>query len=221
MAEKQFVIFSEDGLPVGVAPPPPPSHVLFDAGTPLADEAGRTLAPDGSYRWMLMGLPCFGGEDGRTPVQVPHDPALAGKSWADLAAATSAEHPYGLLQTARPETTAERRAREKAEADAAATAEAARIGALVVSDVQFAAACAKAGIITENEAIGWVASGSLPAALAAAIDQIPEPQRFAARLKASGAKEFVRASPETVAIGAALGKTPAEIDALFALAATL
>lgn len=223
MSDKLFFIFSETGVVVGTIPPPPTppaNYVLLDADTPLHDVDGRMLAPDGSYRWMLMSQPCFGGLDGRTAMLVPDDAALAGKSWSDLAAMTSVDHPHGLLQAARPETTAERRAREKAAADAATAAEAARIAALVVDDIQFSLACVPAGIITAAEAEAW-AGAVLPASLAAAIELLPEGQRAEARIRAAGMKEFRRSAPFVVALGAAMGKTPAEIDALFLLAATL
>lgn len=126
----------------------------------------------------------------------------------------------GWAMTPRPETPAERAAREAAEAATASAAEAARIAALVVDDIQFSLACVQAGIVTAAEAEAW-AGAVLPASLAAAIELLPEGQRAEARIRAAGMKEFRRSASFVVALGAAMGKTPAEIDALFLLAATL
>ncbi len=129
----KIVIFNESGFPVGEQAPPPPlpeNHVLMDETLPLRDEAGRWLQPDGTYVVDLAGEPCFGGADGRTAGHVPA--GHRGKGWPDLVGAISDEHPWGLLREPRPETKAEKAAREKAEADAVAAAEAARVAAISV-----------------------------------------------------------------------------------------
>lgn len=128
----------------------------------------------------------------------------------------------GWKMEPRPETAAEKKAREKAEAEAIAAKEADRVKALVATSVQFAQAAAVAGIITRDEAIAWASAGTLPAVLAEAIAAIPdEAVRFAAEIKASGAVQYERASPIVSALGAALGKADEDLDALFKLAVTL
>lgn len=123
-----------------------------------------------------------------------------------------------MAMTPRAETSAEKTAREKAEAEARAAAEKARVQTIVVSDVQFAQAAAMAGIITEAEAVAWAGSGTLPAALDAAINALPEAARFGARMKAAGATTYERSSAIVAALGAAMGKTEADLDALFVTA---
>jgi hypothetical protein len=160
---------------------------------------------------------------------------LGSGPWYDQAAATADRltpieiTEYGVdpttknwAMTPRAETAAEKKAREKAEAEALAAAERARIMALSASAVQFAQASAMAGIISEAEAVAWASAGTLPAVLAAAIDAIPDPAaQFQARIKAAGATTYERGSAVVMALGAAIGKTEAELDALFALAVTL
>lgn len=126
-----------------------------------------------------------------------------------------------MAMTPRALSKAEKDAQAQADAQAAAQAEAERVAQMSVTDVQFGLACVGAGIITVDEAEAWVARGVLPQALAAAIDTLPEDQRAAARIKAAGERVFVRSSPFVVALGAAMGKTPPQIDALFVTAASL
>lgn len=119
---------------------------------------------------------------------------------------------------------ADRIAAEAAAAAAAAEearVERERIASIVVSDRQFAQACAMAGLITPPEALAWVRTGDLPAALAAALEGLSLVEKFAFEMILSGATSFERSSPRTAALGEALGKTPAEIDGLFLLAASL
>ena len=127
---KKFVVFDEQGFPSSEYAAPPESHALVEASLPLRDPDGRWLRPDGSYAVNLAGVAAFGGEDGRQPVFVPA--GHWGEDWPFFANLKSTEHPYGVLREPRPETTAERRAREKAEADAAAAIEAARVAAITV-----------------------------------------------------------------------------------------
>jgi len=184
---------------------------------PLNHNGQRLALVDGAITriWDLRGFSAYGGEDGRTPTSVPNTQEMLGKSWDDLAA-------RGYRQSPKPETAAEKRTREAAEAEAAAEAERVRILGLSASSVQFAQACAMAGIITKAEAVAWASAGTLPAALAAAISAIPDDdERFAAEIKAAGAVSYERASPLVAGLGQAMGKTAAELDALFVLAVGL
>jgi hypothetical protein len=90
-----------------------------------------------------------------------------------------------------------------------------------ISDRQFFQQLAIAGIITPTEAIAAVATGTIPAALKALVDQLPTDQMFGAVMLLAGAVSFARAHPLTEAIGAAYGMTPAQIDALWIAASKL
>lgn len=91
-----------------------------------------------------------------------------------------------------------------------------------ISDRQFFQQAAIAGFITEEEALAAVQTGAVPAAMQAIVDGIGRSvDRFAAQMILSGATTFRRDHPLTSAIGAALGKTPAEIDDFFRAAALL
>lgn len=68
--------------------------------------------------------------------------------------------------------------------------------------------------ITEADGNGWL-TGTLPAAVTAVIDSLPEGQRFAAKARALRPSEVLRADPLVAAMGAAAGKTSAQIDAFF------
>jgi hypothetical protein len=90
-----------------------------------------------------------------------------------------------------------------------------------ISDRQFFQQLAIAGIITPTEAIAAVATGTIPAALKALVDQLPADQMFGAVMLLAGAVSFSRAHPLTEAIGAAYGMTAAQIDALWTAASKL
>lgn len=90
-----------------------------------------------------------------------------------------------------------------------------------ISDRQFFQALALQGTITQAEAIAAVATGTIPAALRGFIDVLNGAEAFAAEMLLSGATEFRRHHPLTVAIGQAQGMTPEQIDAFFQFAVTL
>lgn len=92
---------------------------------------------------------------------------------------------------------------------------------LDVTDRQFFQAAALAGMITKDEAIAMIASGVLPAALNSAMATLPIDQQFAAKMKTIGARLFQRSDPFLNVLGAAMGKTSSDIDALFRLGNTL
>ena len=89
-----------------------------------------------------------------------------------------------------------------------------------VTRTQFFHAAAQSNIITNAEAIA-VFAGVVPASLSTAIATLSASQQFAAKIAILGNTTFERANPILIALGAAMGQTPAQIDALFTLAASL
>ncbi|MCW2276398.1 hypothetical protein GJ654_18900 [Rhodoblastus acidophilus] len=107
----------------------------------------------------------------------------------------------------------------KAKADAYDAAQAAALA--TVSRRQFFQAAALSGLITPDEALSAVAGVVVPASIAAAINTLPEDQRFAAQMAVVGSRDFERLNPFVSLLAVSMGKTSAEIDALFTLAASL
>jgi hypothetical protein len=97
----------------------------------------------------------------------------------------------------------------------------ARMFAPAITDVQFFHALALAGTITQDEALAAVQTGTLPAAMLAAIAQLPADQRFAAELKIAGDTIFHRNHPLVDALAAKLGWTAQQADDLWRSAAAL
>lgn len=82
-----------------------------------------------------------------------------------------------------------------------------------ISDRQFAHGLARRLIISRPEALAFVQTGAIPAALQAIVDGIAdEDERFEAELLISGATSFQRQHPLTDAIGAAYGWNAEAID---------
>jgi hypothetical protein len=90
-----------------------------------------------------------------------------------------------------------------------------------VSRRQFFQAAAQEGLITQAEALALLASGTMPPSLAAAVATLPTAEQFPAQMSILGAAAFARANTLIAALGTAMGKTSADIDALFTLAASL
>ena len=91
-----------------------------------------------------------------------------------------------------------------------------------ISDRQFFQQLAVQGTISQDEALSAVKVGHIPAPLQSIVDAIVDPSRaFAAQMLLSGATTFLRDHPLTIAIGAAQGMTPVQIDAFFQDAAAL
>lgn len=89
-----------------------------------------------------------------------------------------------------------------------------------ISDRQFFQQLSVAGIITEDDALASNAA-VIPPPLVAIIEAMPGSQQFSAKMLVSGATVFERDHPMTLAIGAAYGWTPAQIDDFFRAAALL
>jgi hypothetical protein len=68
--------------------------------------------------------------------------------------------------------------------------------------------------ITEAEGEAWLA-GTLPFAVLTVIDGLPPAQRFPAKARAIRPTMVLRADPLVASMGAASGKTDAEIDTFF------
>lgn len=91
-----------------------------------------------------------------------------------------------------------------------------------ISDRQFFQMSAIDGIITQDEALAAVATGTIPPVLQAIVDGIQDPdQQFAAKMLLSGATVFERDHPLTDAVGSSLGWTKEQIDTFFVQAAQL
>lgn len=113
-------------------------------------------------------------------------------------------------QTIRPYTAEEIAA---AEAQAAAAAEADR-AAMTLSFAQLLIGLVAEAWITEADGEAWLA-GTLPNAVLTVIDVLPVEQRFAAKARALRPSQVLRNDPLVAAMGAAAGKTSAEIDTFF------
>ena len=68
--------------------------------------------------------------------------------------------------------------------------------------------------ITEAEGEAWLV-GTLPAPLLALINSLPASEQFAAKARAIRPSEVLRSNALVVALGAATGKTEAQIDTFF------
>jgi hypothetical protein len=90
-----------------------------------------------------------------------------------------------------------------------------------VSDRQFFQALAIRGEITEDEALDAVGPGIIPAAMVALIDQLPEAERFGAKMLIRGATVFERANPLADLIGSLFGWDGDALDEFWTFAATL
>lgn len=72
------------------------------------------------------------------------------------------------------------------------------------------------GWITADEGRAWRDRVALPTPVTKLISALPEAQRFAAETRALAPSEVLRLDPLVMALGAAQGKTEAELDAFFA-----
>jgi hypothetical protein len=90
-----------------------------------------------------------------------------------------------------------------------------------ISRRQIMTGLALAGWITEQEAFDALASGEVPVSVASVIEELPEGQRFPARMKWAGFLEAYRNDPLVLALAAAEGKTEAEIDDFFRMCASI
>ena len=91
-----------------------------------------------------------------------------------------------------------------------------------ISDRQFAHVLALQGLISQDEALAWVKTGDVPAALQALVDKIPDPTiKFSAQMLLAGATVFERDHPMTAQLAAGLGMSSEQVDDLWRAAAAL
>lgn len=91
-----------------------------------------------------------------------------------------------------------------------------------ISRRQFAQVLAGTGAITQDEALSFIRTGTLPKALQDAVDGLSDAdQKFAAEMLLSGAATFERDHPMVAVLGKALKKSDADLDALWVAAAGL
>ena len=91
-----------------------------------------------------------------------------------------------------------------------------------ISDRQFAHVLALQNLISQEEALAWVKTGDVPAALQALVDEIPDPTiKFSAQMLLAGATVFERDHPMTAQLAAGLGMSSAQVDDLWRAAAAL
>ncbi len=92
---------------------------------------------------------------------------------------------------------------------------------ITISDRQFFQALALNDLITQDEAEAAVATGTIPAAMAALVEQLPVEQQFAARMLLKGATAFRSDHPLTAALGSLFGYSIEQMLTLFEVAAQL
>ena len=88
---------------------------------------------------------------------------------------------------------------------------------MVLTRAQFALVSAGAGLITEAEALAWAGGTSLPQFATDAIDAAPltAAEKLATKIDSLTAANVRRNAPMIALLGASLGMTDAQIDALF------
>lgn len=92
-----------------------------------------------------------------------------------------------------------------------------------ISDRQFfqALASERYELITEEEAEDAVATGTIPAEMAAMIEALPAEQRFPARMLLRGATQFERENPFVAIFAQAKGLSAQDVDELWHYARAL
>lgn len=90
-----------------------------------------------------------------------------------------------------------------------------------ISDRQFFQALAQEGAISEAEALDAVGPGIIPPAMDALIEQLPQGDRFAARMLIRGATRYERNHPIAELIRGLYGWTVQQADDFWRFAATL
>lgn len=90
-----------------------------------------------------------------------------------------------------------------------------------ISDRQFFQALAVLGEISETEALDAVGPGIIPPAMDTLIDQLPQDQRFPARMLIRGATRYERQHPIADLIRSLYGWTIEQADDFWRFAATL
>lgn len=92
---------------------------------------------------------------------------------------------------------------------------------LIVSDRQFFQALAIRNEISEEEALEAVGPGTIPNKMAQLIDQLPEAERFSAKMLIRGATTFERRNELAEIIGSLFGWDSDDLDEFWTFASTL
>lgn len=90
-----------------------------------------------------------------------------------------------------------------------------------ISDRQFFQELAIMGLITQDEALSAVMTGTLPSQFVNFINALPSDDRFDAKMQLCGATVFKRNNKFVNVFGALQGMTSADLDALWKRAAFL
>jgi hypothetical protein len=91
----------------------------------------------------------------------------------------------------------------------------------VISGRQFFQQLAIQSVISQEEALAAVKTGTLPLSLAALVNALPSDQQFGANMLLCGATTFDRNHPMVAVLGQAFGWTNTQLDALWTAAAAL
>ena len=91
----------------------------------------------------------------------------------------------------------------------------------VISDRQFFQQLAAQRVISEDEALAAVQTGTIPSEMQPLVTALPEAEQFGAKMMLSGATQYDRANAIVAAIGQAYGWTSAQLDAVWVAASTL
>jgi hypothetical protein len=91
----------------------------------------------------------------------------------------------------------------------------------VISDRQFFQQLAIDGVITQDEALAAVKTGTLPASLVSLVNSLPADKQFDANMLLCGATQFVRSHPMVPVLGTAFGWDDAQMNALWVAASQL
>jgi hypothetical protein len=204
--ERILVVFNEDGSVKGIA-----SYTENGAAEPMTEEAAAALLPHADLLAQVQALQATqqANEKRATDAEADRDEKVATAEAARAAAVAAAE----AALAGRDETIATLEARI-----AELTAQPASI---IVSDRQFFQSLAMGGKITEAEAEAAVATGTIPADMAALVDQLPPDQQFNARMMLKGATIFRSDHPLSDMLAALYGWSEEQKLDLFRVASQL
>ena len=133
-----------------------------------------------------------------------------GSTWA-------ADDPAERHLAAYPKGTVEIAASEMTVAVTSSLSLADRRAAAVLPREIFAENAATASVITWEEAANWTAGNALPSVVQPLMDATPAAERGKLIFTLLARRNVRRMAPEIIALGTIMGKTDAQIDALFGL----
>jgi len=202
IVERILVVFNPDGTIKGIA-----SYAVNGAAEEMTAEAAAALLPHAELLAQVQEL--------QARERANDDRVKAAEADRDekVAVAENGRAAAEAALTGRDETIASLEARI-----AELTAPPASI---IVSDRQFFQALAMGGKITEAEAEAAVATGTIPADMAALVDQLPADQQFNARMLLKGATTFRSDHPLSDMLAGLYGWSEEQKLDLFRVAAQL